>query len=236
MARAFLVPPGVNLRSEFDVVNPKRDRTSDGWIADHRHSLIASDHNPRDDGAVLALDVDVDGVPMARIVAFLVARCKAGTETRLQYVIYRRVIWSRSWGWTSRAYHGSNPHTKHAHYSFRVGVDGRRAGAWGVAERFGPQAGKPSKPAASKPSKPSKPGKHAPGSRTLRSGSPAPSGADVVYVQEWLGEAWAGPADGIYGPRTVAAVKRYQRMRGLTADGIVGPDTWRNLGVRYVGT
>lgn len=35
--------------------------------------------------------------------------------------------------------------------------------------------------------------------------------------------------DGIFGPATQEAVIAYQRSRGLTADGIVGCNTWRSL-------
>jgi peptidoglycan hydrolase-like protein with peptidoglycan-binding domain len=38
-----------------------------------------------------------------------------------------------------------------------------------------------------------------------------------------------GPVDGIYGPRTEAAVERLQRDSGLAVDGIVGPQTRRLL-------
>lgn len=34
-------------------------------------------------------------------------------------------------------------------------------------------------------------------------------------------------ADGVFGPKTESAVKVYQRKHGLSADGIVGPATWR---------
>jgi peptidoglycan hydrolase-like protein with peptidoglycan-binding domain len=41
---------------------------------------------------------------------------------------------------------------------------------------------------------------------------------------------WApGPVDGLFGPRTEAAVVRFQRSAGLTADGIAGPRTAREL-------
>ena len=38
--------------------------------------------------------------------------------------------------------------------------------------------------------------------------------------------------DGVYGKGTKAVVKRFQRRHRLTADGVVGPATWRKLGVR----
>ncbi|MET1248280.1 peptidoglycan-binding protein [Sporolactobacillus sp. STCC-11] len=36
-------------------------------------------------------------------------------------------------------------------------------------------------------------------------------------------------ADGIFGPKTEAAVKAYQKRHGLTVDGIIGPKTWNTL-------
>lgn len=57
-------------------------------------------------------------------------------------------------------------------------------------------------------------------------------GTDVQFVQRWIGPARAGTADGIAGPKFRDAVTWYQRMRGLGADGVVGPRTWSAMGVR----
>lgn len=57
-------------------------------------------------------------------------------------------------------------------------------------------------------------------------------GSDVRWVQERL-RWWGyhrGAVDGIYGPVTAESVWRFQRRHGLTADGIVGPQTWAALG------
>lgn len=56
-------------------------------------------------------------------------------------------------------------------------------------------------------------------------------GADVGYVQRFIGPAKCGPDDGVFGPHTRAGVIWYQSMRGITADGVVGRVTWANMGV-----
>jgi peptidoglycan hydrolase-like protein with peptidoglycan-binding domain len=38
--------------------------------------------------------------------------------------------------------------------------------------------------------------------------------------------------DGVFGPQTEGAVKAFQQSKGLTADGIVGPNTWPKLVVQ----
>lgn len=56
-------------------------------------------------------------------------------------------------------------------------------------------------------------------------------GADVLRAQQLLNKAGYDPGgtDGIFGPRTEAAVKRFQRARGLDVDGKVGSATWSAL-------
>lgn len=63
---------------------------------------------------------------------------------------------------------------------------------------------------------------------TLQEGA---SGDGVKRLQRAL-TATLGSAvgiDGSFGPATTTAVRGYQTSRGLTADGIVGPDTWAAL-------
>ena len=52
-------------------------------------------------------------------------------------------------------------------------------------------------------------------------------GADVKEIQSRLSAQGfdPGPIDGIFGPRTDTAVRRFQAARGLVEDGIVGPQT-----------
>jgi putative chitinase len=60
--------------------------------------------------------------------------------------------------------------------------------------------------------------------RTLRVGSKGP---DVIVLQRALGIK----ADGVFGSGTADAVRKYQLAKGLVADGIVGPTTFKALGI-----
>lgn len=58
---------------------------------------------------------------------------------------------------------------------------------------------------------------------TIKLGS---KGADVKILQQKLNLI----PDGIFGHLTDEAVKEFQESRGLTVDGVVGPNTWEKLG------
>lgn len=64
-----------------------------------------------------------------------------------------------------------------------------------------------------------------PTTRTLHG---AVASESVRLLQRALNSATldAGVEDGIYGPQTAAAVRRFQRSQGMPEDGIVGPQTW----------
>lgn len=66
----------------------------------------------------------------------------------------------------------------------------------------------------------------------LREGS---RGENVRLMQEYLRALHSEydlpliEADGIFGPRTRAAVVAFQQIAGIAADGIIGPDTWERI-------
>lgn len=65
---------------------------------------------------------------------------------------------------------------------------------------------------------------------TLRAGM---KGRDVTTLQAVLSATYRTLAvDGDFGPKTEAAVRRFQRSRDLAVDGLVGPNTWTVVLVR----
>ncbi|BAL85456.1 hypothetical protein AMIS_2360 [Actinoplanes missouriensis 431] len=163
MADWMLVPCLVKLRDEFNSVAPRRDKGADGAIGDSSHTS-SSDHTPDEDSDVLrdhdaddknevhAVDVDSDG-PWPdgsgreaggwfdRRIQHIAAQerieyASPDVYGRLQYIIWRGRIISRSWGWSEwRTYSGASKHFDHAHisarYLTRTESDTR---PWGVEE------------------------------------------------------------------------------------------------------
>ena len=56
-------------------------------------------------------------------------------------------------------------------------------------------------------------------------------GREVADVQQRLSRLGIAElaVDGVFGARTEQALRQFQRIRGLPADGVVSPETWRAL-------
>lgn len=120
------------------------------------------------------------------------------------------------------------------------------AHARGIAKYLGLSGGSSKQPAATAPKKeaPKKESKKKPAAKkyTLPTGiykykSPMMKGTAVRQIQEACAALYFYPEkgaknngiDGYYGSKTANAVKRFQMMHGLTADGIYGPKTRAKL-------
>ena len=68
--------------------------------------------------------------------------------------------------------------------------------------------------------------------RMLHLDNPYLEGPDVLQVQQAL-NAWGHvtATDSVFGPTTEVSVQQFQRAKGLTADGVVGPQTRKSLGL-----
>ena len=119
-----LCKAGQQLREQLDDSYPDRDRTSDGWIGDVRHSARPSDHNPDAEGIVRAIDIDRDlsGKAKPDLMPDLADQirlfAKRDKSKRISYLIFAGRIASPRMGWRWRKYSGINPHNSHLHCSF----------------------------------------------------------------------------------------------------------------------
>lgn len=194
-------------------------------IGDEDHQAGYSDHNPNAKGVVCAIDVLGDGgMNLAKFVAHLLDN----PHPNLRYVIYNEVIYQRKNGFEPQEYNGPNKHKGHAHASVGNGPDGRSttnydngSTSWRIAS-MGDGAPPPAKP--SKPSTGTKLGDKMP---TIERGN---KGSRVRMLQGLL-IAWRYnvAVDGVFGPKTDAAVRDFQRKYAKPVDGKVGPITWNAL-------
>jgi hypothetical protein len=124
----ILCKAGQQLRLQVDDCFPERDRRSDGWIGDARHSASVSQHNPDKQGIVFAIDIDRDlhGVSKPDTMPYLadqIRLCAKRGDKRIYYVIFQGKIASSRMGWRWRKYSGINPHNTHCHVSFNNKAD-----------------------------------------------------------------------------------------------------------------
>lgn len=89
----------------------------------------------------------------------------------------------------------------------------------------------PGEPPVAQPAQPSLPPINTIGVAAQRILDKGDKGEDVAEMQRMLLRIGyrIGIADGIFGKKTEEAIKSFQALYGLKADGIVGPTTWRVL-------
>lgn len=207
MAQWRIAKASEQLRSQINAAAPNRSKISDGTIGDLAHQATYSEHNPDGNGVVRAIDITHDprnGVDGNKIVEAI----RASNDPRVYYIIWNHRIWGPSISQAWRPYNGVNPHDHHFHISMVSDpklYDDTRPWALGDMQ---PDATVPKPPVVK---------------ALLKRGS---SGDSVKDLQRRLNVT----VDGDFGPQTEAAVKAFQTSRGLVADGIVGPYTWKALG------
>jgi peptidoglycan hydrolase-like protein with peptidoglycan-binding domain len=211
MASWFLAPCLAQLRDEVDAAFPRRSKKSDGTIGDAAHSARTSQHNPNDmnddvpNGAVTAIDITATNA------ALRAAVLKAAIgHPNCWYVINNEKIWSSTYDWEEQEYTGTNPHTDHIHVSCKQtakAVKSTRSWLGGTAS-----SGNDVKPPA----------------RVLPVLGRGDSHELVPVLKRFLGVK-AHTDDPKFGYGLYRAVKRYQKMQGLTVDGWVGDNTWATI-------
>lgn len=193
------------LIQDIDTIAPERITKSDGWIGDPKHRSKDSDHNPwvinSGTGIVTARDITHD--PRHAADMHLIAeRIIKNQDERVKYMIFD--------GQLVRSYpkHGLSAWTWE---SYR-----------GNPHRQHLHISVKPEPIFYDATRSWKIGPEIKAAKKLRRGD---SGKDVAFVQRWLGLK----DDGIFGRDTENAVMQYQKMRGLTATGIVGNETWDHI-------
>ncbi len=129
--KPILCKAGQQLRLQIDDSFGDRDRSSDGWIGDARHSSRDSDHNPDANGIVRAIDIDRDlsGKAKPDLMPDLADQIRicAKSDKRISYIIFNGKIASAKSFWRFRPYKGINAHVKHCHVSFTTKGDEDRS-------------------------------------------------------------------------------------------------------------
>ena len=120
--KPHLCKAGETLREQVNASYPDRDRTSDGWIGDTRHSARPSDHNPDKQGICRAIDLDRDlsGKAKPDLMPDLADQIRlcAKRDGRIAYLIFDSKICSSKSLWLWVPYKGINAHRHHLHVSF----------------------------------------------------------------------------------------------------------------------
>ncbi len=224
-------------RREVDAAHPGRDLASEGFQGDPRHASSGrpenggSRHNTNSRGLVDAWDCDTSGNSAGPVNWQRLLACWA-RHPSAQNFIHNGKIWSRSWGWTPRAYGGpgKSAHTEHAHVESRLLASAEQdRRPWGYHSGPTPVV---TPPVAG--------GVRGGMSRlpVLRR-NPTVRKAAVGQLQRGLRKVGYTigrfGVDFKFGNDTLAAVRRFQGDHGLGVDGVVGGRTWCALAQALLG-
>lgn len=216
MAEYYLAPSLVDLRNEINSLWPNRDKKSDGWIGDPSHKARVSDHNPdyADGGVVRAIDVDVDGIDLAKLISVI------KKDSRTNYYISNSKIYGAE-KFLARPYTGSNPHKLHIHISIKHTKAAEKGGAWGLA-----------KAGSGKPATPNKAPKTTSGKPLLYRGVKG-HGKSILKLQKDFNRVFPSysnfKGDDDFGPYMDKVVAEFQKRSNLKPDKVVGDATWKAL-------
>lgn len=185
---------------------PNRPRNNDGWIGDEEHEQRKSDHNPNSRGIVDAIDVDstrvlINGIRYGIHVPTVIASMIIHSSTH--YVIHRGRIMDKDDKFLPHRYTGTNWHPTHIHDSIRQYASTENSS---TKYKFilAPMSW-----------------------GLLKLGA---NGQQVRELQAYLiGWGYGVAADGDFGPKTLIAVKAFQRDTHVGIDGEVGPLTRAKL-------
>lgn len=225
-----VAPSLVQLRNEINKKWPNRDKRSDGAIGDAAHSARYSDHNPNSRRSVNALDIDKDGIDVYGLRDILIK------DSRVNYVIFNGLIYSRVRNFRPKRYTGINAHKAHLHVSILQSSSAENnTKGWGISKAGSKTKPKPRpkpKPTGLKAPKFPYGAKHYIGreSNSAYSHSGALS-KDRAIVKKWQqrmrDRGWSIAVDGYFGDGSERVAKQFQRQIKVTVDGKVGAVTWR---------
>lgn len=204
------------LLNQFNAACPRRSKASDGSIGDVAHASRDSDHNAwYGPGIVTARDYTHDPANGMDI-DVITDQLAASRDPRIKYIIANAYILdsrpgNNPWKWVK--YSGSNAHRKHFHLSVMNNASCDNTSTWQLPMFKGVPASPPP------PATPN-----------------VPNDAEFTKkLQGFLNRFYklTLAVDGVYGPQTSEAVKRFQRAygHGLAIDGIAGPATRKAMGI-----
>jgi peptidoglycan hydrolase-like protein with peptidoglycan-binding domain len=209
---------------------PKRDKASDGTIGDTRHQAESfSEHNPDPDGSVDAWDMDLNltGASNYRGSAAEKEDVEAlkkefQKQPQAQLWIHNRQIANRDIGnWARRHYGGSNPHDHHIHWQSRSSRETQPYHGDLVVDAINAPEPKP-QPGNKAPAWP-----FGPNDYYRRLNHPVYRAGLAAAQAQLKRRGWKIGVDGLFGAQTETVIKAFQKEKGIKADGLLGPKTWR---------